>query len=347
MLAERVLEELTRNTPLREKLVTLAWPSLTVESKLQILDAIQQGAFSSTPIWLAKIAIEDDAAVVRYWAAKRTYFERPSASEPLAIFGFQRPQSSPETFELSAKVDADQCDFVRMVATISKGLFACEMLTSLPQTQRLLTIRHWSSPSLLQFVEWLETAVAVGVNDQELQECAEEFFAHPQTKHDLKRKRMDFYDGYDAYQCCTGMEKGWALLHKCGPALLTVMVSSLPTSYGLGGMKVEDLAALPERALGYLIYLYDPSPEVVALIMLMRSNPERFPSEVIKSLNRKEENSDGQDISVERIEVMRRSQSVTKSQETLEVVLEIKQTLAELQEEQKEQMAKPKRGFFN
>ena len=141
------------------------------------------------------------------------------------------------------------------------------------------------------------------------------------------------------------MENGWALLHKCGPALLIALVSSLPTSYGLGTMKVETLDLLPDRALDLLIYSFDPSPEVMALIKLMRTDPDRFPPEVIERLSRNDEN-DAPCMSYEEAEVMRRSQSVTTAQETLAVSLEIKHALGRMREEQQEQAAKPKRGFF-
>lgn len=345
MLSEKVLEELTRNTALREQLVLLAWPSLAVESKLQVLDAVTQDASDSTPEWLTRLAIDDEAPLVRYWAAKHTYFKRKSLGNSDAASSFQREQLSMQTLALAAKADADKCDLVRLAASVDRGLFACAELTVVPQTQRLLTIRHWSSPSLSQFVEWLEAAVTAGVQDRELQECACEFFAHPQTKRDLKRKSLDFNDGYDAHLSGKGMEKGWALMQKCGPALMMSLVCSLPTSYGLGTMKVETLALLPERALDFLVYSFDPSPEVIALIKLMRTNPDRFPPEVIKNLGQNDEN-EGPCMSDQEVEVMRRSRSVTTAHETLAVALEIKHALGRMREEQQEQAAKPKRGFF-
>ena len=70
MLSEDILEELTRSSALQRDLVRLAWHSLSTESKLQLVQAIQSGLTPSTPDWLVDLALKDAAPIVRFWAAR-------------------------------------------------------------------------------------------------------------------------------------------------------------------------------------------------------------------------------------------------------------------------------------
>ena len=52
MLSDRVLGELVQAGPLQRALVSAAWPSLSTESRLQVIAAIQgEGVLRHTPDW--------------------------------------------------------------------------------------------------------------------------------------------------------------------------------------------------------------------------------------------------------------------------------------------------------
>ena len=66
-----ILDELLRESELRDDIIIFAWPSLLVESKLQIINAIQQRGFGgmlSDEIF--ELAGADSNPVVRFWACR-------------------------------------------------------------------------------------------------------------------------------------------------------------------------------------------------------------------------------------------------------------------------------------
>lgn len=88
MLSETVLEQLARPAPMQQTLVETAWPSLTAESKLQLIQSIQgTGPSPSTPGWLVDLALADPAPIVRVWAARFAYFRTPMPPGAIAFGG--------------------------------------------------------------------------------------------------------------------------------------------------------------------------------------------------------------------------------------------------------------------
>ncbi len=66
MLSDKVLEELIRNTPMSEHLIKEAWPDLSTEGRLQIIQATVDAHLHTLPTWLSVLAMNDKAPIVRY-----------------------------------------------------------------------------------------------------------------------------------------------------------------------------------------------------------------------------------------------------------------------------------------
>ena len=272
MLSENVLEHLTRKTPLREHLISAAWPSLSVESKLQVIDTlIGGGGLSVLPDWLIYLAMDDASPIVQYWGLKDAYFKIPKPDLPKdsSMDFYQRASDSqqPLVKSLAAKV----------------GMFDFKHLTDAPQLSRLALIRNEDSNSFGAFIDWLDEAFENGVPDVELGECCNEFLNLESVKEELGTNF--FEDGFDAHTAGKGIEKAWMLMKKADPYLLSSLLYRIPTSLGLKTIKVETLFDMPVRVLSAYPYWTAPSEEIEQVVELMRSNPERFPDEAIKSLS--------------------------------------------------------------
>lgn len=61
MLSENLINQFTSDCPSTRILLTKAWPSLSVESKLQLLDTLK----NRHPSWLSIIALDDKDEIVK------------------------------------------------------------------------------------------------------------------------------------------------------------------------------------------------------------------------------------------------------------------------------------------
>lgn len=339
MLPEKIVEELVRNTELSKELVLMAWPSLSTESKLQVICAYHlQSGSPSTPDWLAQIALDDDSALVKYWAARYTYFNTNPADAKLF-------PASEDDQRLYIKAARDESPLVRFCTEKHQLLFSFENLNELPQTSRLLAIRHLDYPSLSTFTQWLESAINKKIPDHELRDCAQEFFMHPSVKKEMARTPSDFNDGFDAYQSRKGMEKGWEVVRKAERGLRIVLSCYLPTSSGMGSMNIEDLTTLPDEALSMLIYQMPTSKEVDSLKNLIRNHPEKFSESIQKDLKQFDE----QNLSTSDIENQKKLKSVTPQEVMLQEILNLKTEIVRMQDDIREVISETskKRGFFS
>lgn len=348
MLSEKIVEELARNTPLSERLITEAWPDLSTESRLQIIQASVDAHLGSAPIWLSILAVKDEAPIVRWWAARLTLFKRPppadggeGAQDPFAFLF----ANTDDERQLVARAKADPSDLVQVCADMGDTLSYGTLSTS-TQFRRLAFLRGLTMRDLGSFVQWLDMAVDADVPDQELGECAEEFFALPRVQRDLKRDPDDFRDGMDAYHAGKGIETGWRVVKKAGPILQRNLMYVMPTRMGLGRITPDELAQMPEAVLSAFPYRSDQSKEIAAVIALMREHPERFPEEAIRSLERADEYGS---VSAAQMAQARAKDAVDRSQAILDTLIELHEKVAELGEQiQRLQVeaASRKRGFF-
>lgn len=69
MLSEEIFKEFSSNTAESQVMVRLAWPSLSTESKLQLINALQSRSLY-TPSWLADLAGSDPTPIVQFYSMR-------------------------------------------------------------------------------------------------------------------------------------------------------------------------------------------------------------------------------------------------------------------------------------
>lgn len=349
MLSDAVLADITRPGPTQSMVVTAAWPSLAVESRLQVIAAVQgNGVNRSTPDWLLDLAMQDSAAIVRYWAARGAHFREEGPLDFTATSEdgtFQRKPAAPEDIARARAARQDPSELVRL-SVDRLGILLSDAFTAMPQQERLIAIRDQSHPRFSSFIDWLCKAVEAQVPDEDLATCSAEFFAHPDVIEQLKED--DFEDGMTAYYEGKAVTDGWSLLNgKAGPHLTAQLVWILPVKRGLGSVKVEELAVMPEGVLGSLVHRRGDDAIFVELAELIRRQPERFPPAVVKALRRDDEYSHTMPNVNDRAEYRIRN-AVDRQAATIEAVIGIRRDLGRIQERVEEvyEAATRKRGIF-
>lgn len=357
MLQGKLLEYIVRRSPLQESLVRLAWPSLSTESRLQVVQAIQDSEVDgAAPQWLLELALDDAAAIVRFWAARNErFFDDAAKSWPNWITEKMldaRLAASPmlnayrqKASELRTKADADPEWLVRACTRCGNAItFAT--LTAAPQQNRLVFLRTLEWPELSSFAEWLGEALASNVPDEELNDCAQEFFAHPDVQRKLKRETWEFSDGAEAYFAGKGLKAAWDVVRKAGPKLCHTLAFYLPTSLGLTAVAADELATLPEDVVVRLIHRRIDSKEIQDLIETVRNSPERFSESICDALRRADDIAD--DLSPDDAARERLMGAVDRSQVMLDSLLEMRERLTALSEkvEGLTETRATKRGFF-
>jgi hypothetical protein len=340
------MADLARQSPLQPVLVRAAWPALSTESRLQIIDAVQgRGVRKHTPDWLLDLAQVDPNEIVRYWASRAADFQEKGnfeLSQPRDSGGFKRLPADPADLERAQRARNDPSELVRQSIDLHRLQINVDMLNTVSQRHRLLAMRNLEFLPLFSFIEWLGLAIEANLADADLGDCAAEYFARPDVVAELKRD--DFDDGSRAHLEGKAIKEGWQILKdRAGPMLTTQLAYALPTRRGLGRMKAADFVGMPEQVLRAIIWRSDEDQTCAQLVDMISAQPERFPPDVVKLLN--------DDINApraaERAEHALRH-SIDKHAATLSTVIEIRRDIKKLQERLDEvyEAASRKRGFF-
>jgi hypothetical protein len=265
MLSELVFEQLTRDAPLTKSLVEEAWPDLAVESKLQIISALQKTSYATTPTWLMQLAIADKVAVVRYWAARHyTFTDEFNRVWPPHMESLNRAVPEFEK-ELRARAVADPSALVNACA--SKNPWDKEN-----QLNRLVFIRSHGTSGL---ISGLNKAFEDGFSDDDLADSFQELIAKKEVQEDLKFTGQ-YSEGDAAYYEGKVVTDGWALVAEAGPKLQRLLAHHLPTDRGLGHVTPETLASMPVRVLEAIAYRATKSRETEKALELVATNPEKY-----------------------------------------------------------------------
>ena len=350
MLSEAVLVDIARPGPTQQMVVAAAWPSLAVESRLQVIAAVQGGGINrSTPDWLLDLAMQDDAAIVRYWAARSAYFREEGPfdlNEKMDQGFFKRKPAAPEDLARARAARSDSSELVRLSVDRLGILGGGDVLTSMPQLQRLIAIRNDANPTFSAFIDWLCRAVEEQIPDDELASCSAEFFAHVEVI--AKMKVDDFEDGYAAHLEGQAVTNAWALLKgKAGPSLTAQLVWLLPVKRGFGSVTADELSSMPDRVLANLLHRRGDGATFVELAELIRRQPERFSPDIVKSLKRDDEDYFPMP-DADAMEEHRLTNAVDRQAATVEAVIGLRREIVRLSERVDEvhEAATRKRGFF-
>jgi hypothetical protein len=254
MLSEALIEEFSRRGELTAELVRMAWPSLSVETKLQVISAHHADFSPSTPNWLVDLA-SADCPVVQYFALRYAHLKatRTDVAEDMK----QHFQATPEENARHAKAHACPEPLVQAAIKPSSVFSPMQTLMKATQLERLVFVRNASSLSLEAVMAFLNAAVDASMNDYQLAAVAYEYFLRPDVQLELRRDKFDYSGGEAAHFAGEGIKTGWNVVRKAGRALANILVSYLPTSLGLGTVKPEELATMPLHVLEHLTYVGD------------------------------------------------------------------------------------------
>lgn len=331
MLSERVFESLTRDAPLTQSLVEEAWPDLAVESKLQIISALQTSPYRSTPSWLMQMAIADKAAIVRYWAARHYSFE-DEATKPW--MGLNRPIADFEK-ELRAQALIDSSKLVN--ACVFRTLWDRD-----DHLNRLVFIRSFGTSGL---ISGLNQAFDDGFSDAELSDSFSELIAKKEVLEDLKFNG-EYSEGSVAYYEGQVVTHGWQLVAKAGPKLQRLLAHYLPTYRGLGQVSPETLAAMPIEVLETLAYRATKTKKTEKALELVMANPQTYGESVADAVKKAVANSAQWDWERSRGDI----QPIPREshEETLARVNVLSQQISNLSEQLSalQQQLSAKRGLF-
>ena len=343
MLSESVIENLTRRGKLAQTLVEMAWPDLSVESRLQVIETITRRERDSLPTWLVHLAMGDQAPIVRFWAAKCAYLPKrrqpvatddPEAAELNQMLASFAPGE--EAVALRERVQNDSHSLVRECVDLTSTWD--ERFPSMTQEARLLRIRTVQLGSLSRLIRWLKQGMASGVPDADLGGCVAEHF----QRQDLEDpESVTYYDGMDAYSAGSTVKEAWELIREAGPSLTMQLAWHLPTHAGMYSLSVEEMLSLPPQALEHLLTRPARSREIESLRVYLREHPEKVP-EGVSEFRPPSARSDYES------ELHRRREAPNPGYQTLELGLQLKRSFRDMDEklDGAVQAIQKRRGIF-
>lgn len=276
MLSDPVLVELVRESPLQKELLTAAWPSLTVESKLGVISVVAQSQRGSTPDFLLDLAQKDPSEIVRYWATRRKLFNRRSAEDCPARFEHLLP--TPEDRARVERLDADPSALVRAAGRgHSDWISGLSGLVDRPQLERIVRLRNLDSPDTDGFAGFVERALNAGVPAREIGECMLEYFAREDVFDEMNELHVD---GFGELSKEMGWEKLWGLAASAPTPISYVIAHYAALSGKFWEIDQALLHALPDKFKAVVIGRIWESP-VLEFVKTIRANPEKFSKEVV------------------------------------------------------------------
>jgi hypothetical protein len=291
MLAPETLNELVRrDSGLTTSLTTAAWPALSVESKLQVVQRVSEmGPGGETPLWLVALALGDPNEIVRVWGLRWATL-RPSgeAVPPRGVDAEAslQPATNTRPSELEASLHsealADRSALVKASAR-GDGTVGFNTLSAMSHFERLVALRRLRTADIGSFYSWLHEAARTGLPDGELAQCAAEFVAHEHFRHELARAD-DPEEGAEAASSEQALKLAWDMFRQPLPATQRILAPVLPTRLGRHQMAVDELASLPEAALGVLMGVDTTDKGIVELQSRVRQHPNDFPRTVVEAL---------------------------------------------------------------
>jgi hypothetical protein len=333
MLSEQVLEELARAAPLQQALVTTAWPSLGVESRLQVIHAIQRAYPHTTPDWLMLLCTDDPAPIVRYWAARHYSFAAGVDrvfDGPLAEFSRPAPEHEKA---LRAKTASDECDLVR--ACTEEDPWA-----SVSDQVRWVFARNHGTA---HYITGLSKAFEAGMSDEVMSQCLRELLEKPAVQEELRFKGM-YAEGDTAHYEGQIVKDGWALARKAGPRTQWLLAAFLPTNRGLARISAAELATMPAEVLQSLAWRSDKTPEITAALEIVLNKAQDYDPKVIESISRALEHTVEGDAKADRAK-----SALDRGQQTLDQVLNLQRQLAAVAEQlhTMSQSLQARKGWFS
>jgi hypothetical protein len=282
VLSDSILMQLAKPSPLRERLIVAAWPSLSVETKLQVIDAASGPGFYSAPGYLVDLAQADSAEIVRYWATRKALLTRVQNPDEEGVFNVEA--TSREAQERFARLDADPSDLVR-AAEHASWIFATRLF-QLPQLARLIHIRNLKNPDTSAFSEFVEEALKELVSVDEIRDCIFEYFSREDVFEEMK---VADRDGYSEFSKRRGWENLWRIAATAPPKVAHVIAANAVLVGKNWQVKQELLRALPDDV--RIVVIHRDEEPAVKLFESMIADPSGQSSVVANEVRRLSERS--------------------------------------------------------
>jgi hypothetical protein len=240
MLTEALIEEFTRDCPSTKILVSKVWGSLSLESKLQIINAFA----NNLPHWLVELTINDKDEVVKIWGMKNydSPYNFPDDEELFrGVYGDSEYNSA---LAIQIKIKNDNSEIVKNISA-NEFIFFSDFV-GIPQNARLIRLRHVKVFPTDMFIIYLGE-IALGLSKPDLIDCLDEIIGN-----------LDRY-GF-MIQCVSSIEnlnKAWELLEKIDEDIALRLAKILPINtfpFNEQNIKGDDVKAelllnLPRTAL--------------------------------------------------------------------------------------------------
>ena len=341
MLDGDVLAQLTIPTPLQDHLLEAAWPLLSVESKLQLINAVARSNSDSISECLSRLGLTDGAAIVRFWAARFTHFRRPSPNEETEeLF----PVTAEEA-QLAARADSDTSALVRAAAT-GTGSGSAMWLKELPHLARLLVLRNYQHEQNQMLADFLKEGLANGDPPiGELRDCILEY-----SMSEAFRVMFDDIDdnGWGEHSKRSGMESLWQLAASAPPEIRTPLAELLPLAGRYWKLDQKFIDQLPEAVLSRV--LWRDGESIDALRTKVRANPALYPSALVQQVEKfNEMQAEYGGADEDDLKVKRAREAPDRELVLLNLVLDLMGQLRELKEElaSARESVSEKRGWFS
>jgi len=255
---------------------------------LEVVDAVappRERASVTVPEFLLDLALSDPAPIVRFWAARSYYFNKPVLGPDGKVVerkmaGFETP---PEEYQRIARVEADRSPLVRAAASAVRGLGLGE-LVELSQLERLIKIRALRNPSTESFADFVEKALARGVAHNDIEECMSEYFG----REDVRAEVLELHeDGLTEFS----KERGWEKLWTTAATAPIEVGRSIAWYARLEGrywnIKLEKLNALPNKLKEAVVWRDE---EVAQKFReAITASPDKYDKEVVEAVEKYDE----------------------------------------------------------
>lgn len=286
MLSGEILEELVRVSHVRDDLLLIAWPSLSVESKLQILDALQKNTFVLIPSQVFELAGSDPNPIVRLWVCRYQQVSEVFAAEERSYdkvknAAFSLPAPSAKTLEVAKNLTTDKSPLVREIARLDVDIFKGPV-EPLSNRQRLLGARYGRKGDLVSAIEWIEGLIRTSaVADDDLCLVVSELVRSPWINEYLKTDGRNG-DGMTHFSNVKTGKKLWELAKKLPDMAHSEIGYYAPIIVEKTNIVVEVFDKLPIRTQAAVIGRQEQGSEQIAA--LVRLNPNQYDKSVTEAL---------------------------------------------------------------
>jgi len=261
MLNKFLLNQFTQASPASRVMCRRAWPSISSESKLQIIESYQ--STGDLPFWLLELALGDKAEIVRIWCMKTADIEVNGLVDKDLYIQIYGEKEYKEKLEIYTKTQNDSSDLVR--DHVGRNYFNTFIdFTTISQDSRLIRIRHMLGFSHHMFIKLFDE-IYQKLSKEDLIECLDEI--------------IENLDKYWSLQIdIETLEEGWKLASTVNENVASRLVKILPIQANNKWIKAELMLELPPLAKFWVLKTNEKiyTQEIIRFIKVIIENRESY-----------------------------------------------------------------------